>query len=74
MSDVMATGWHAAVSAGVGAGMTVAVVGDGAVGLSGVLAAAQLGADRVIAMEPETLAALLVRLSRRARTTSTPLS
>jgi threonine dehydrogenase-like Zn-dependent dehydrogenase len=46
----MATGWHAAVSAGVGAGMTVAVVGDGAVGLSGVLAAAQLGANRVIAM------------------------
>jgi threonine dehydrogenase-like Zn-dependent dehydrogenase len=50
LSDVMATGWHAAVSAGVGAGMTVAVVGDGAVGLSGVLAAAQLGANRLIAM------------------------
>lgn len=46
----MATGWHAAVSAGVGPGMTIAVVGDGAVGLSGVLAASQLGADRVIAM------------------------
>ena len=46
----MATGWHAAVSAGVEPGMTVAVVGDGAVGLCGVLAAAQLGADRVIAM------------------------
>ena len=50
LSDVMATGWHAAVSAGVDPGMTVAVVGDGAVGLCGVLAAAQLGAGRVIAM------------------------
>ena len=50
LSDVMATGWHAAVSAGVEPGMTVAVVGDGAVGLCGVLAASQLGADRVIAM------------------------
>jgi len=50
LSDVMATGWHAAVSAGVEPGMTVAVVGDGAVGLCGVLAAAQLGAERVIAM------------------------
>ena len=50
LSDVMATGWHAAVSAGVEPGMTVAVVGDGAVGLCGVLAASQLGAERVIAM------------------------
>jgi threonine dehydrogenase-like Zn-dependent dehydrogenase len=50
LSDVMATGWHAAVSAGVKPGMTVAVVGDGAVGLCGVLASAQLGAARVIAM------------------------
>ena len=50
LSDVMCTGWHAAVSAGVGPGMTVAVVGDGAVGLSAVLASVQLGADRVIAM------------------------
>ena len=50
LSDVMATGWHAAVSAGVKPGMTVAVVGDGAVGLCGVLAASQLGAARVIAM------------------------
>jgi threonine dehydrogenase-like Zn-dependent dehydrogenase len=50
LSDVMATGWHAAVSAGVQPGMTVAVVGDGAVGLCGVLAAAALGAARVIAM------------------------
>lgn len=50
LSDVMPTGWHAAVSAGVRPGATVVVVGDGAVGLCGVLAAATLGADRVIAM------------------------
>lgn len=50
LSDVMGTGWHAAVSAQVKAGDTVVVVGDGAVGLSGVLAAAQMGAERVIAM------------------------
>ncbi|KQY47602.1 zinc-dependent alcohol dehydrogenase family protein [Cellulomonas sp. Root137] len=50
LSDVMATGWHAAVSAGVGPGTSVVVVGDGAVGLSGVLAAAQLGATTIIAM------------------------
>jgi threonine dehydrogenase-like Zn-dependent dehydrogenase len=50
LSDVMGTGWHAAVSADVKPGMTVAVVGDGAVGLCGVLAASQLGAKRVIAM------------------------
>jgi threonine dehydrogenase-like Zn-dependent dehydrogenase len=50
LSDVMCTGWHAAVSADVRRGSTVAVVGDGAVGLSGVLAASQLGAERVIAM------------------------
>jgi threonine dehydrogenase-like Zn-dependent dehydrogenase len=50
LSDVMATGHHAAVCAGVQAGQTVAVVGDGAVGLSGVLAAKRLGAERVIAL------------------------
>jgi threonine dehydrogenase-like Zn-dependent dehydrogenase len=50
LSDVMGTGWHAAVSADVRPGSTVVVVGDGAVGLSGVLAASQLGAERVIAM------------------------
>ena len=50
LSDVMCTGWHAAVCAGVRPGSTVVVVGDGAVGLSGVLAASQLGAERVIAM------------------------
>ena len=42
--------WHAAVSADVPPGSTVVVVGDGAVGLSGVLAASQLGAEQVIAM------------------------
>jgi threonine dehydrogenase-like Zn-dependent dehydrogenase len=50
LSDVMSTGHHAAVSAGVGKGDTVAVVGDGAVGLSAVLAARRLGADRIIAL------------------------
>lgn len=50
LSDVMCTGWHAAVSAGVTPGCTAVVVGDGAVGLSGVLAASQMGASRVIAM------------------------
>ncbi|MFC7848759.1 zinc-dependent alcohol dehydrogenase family protein [Arthrobacter sp. NPDC057388] len=50
LSDVMATGHHAAVSAQVGPGRTVVVVGDGAVGLCGVLAAKRLGAERIIAM------------------------
>jgi threonine dehydrogenase-like Zn-dependent dehydrogenase len=50
LSDVACTGHHAAVSAGVGPGMSVAVVGDGAVGLSAVLAAKRLGAERIIAL------------------------
>src|SRR6185369_3701874 len=50
LSDVMGTGHHAAVSAGVGPGQTVAVVGDGAVGLCAVLAARRLGAERIVAM------------------------
>jgi threonine dehydrogenase-like Zn-dependent dehydrogenase len=50
LTDVMATGWHAAVAAGVRPGGTTVVVGDGAVGLCGVLAAVQLGAERVVAM------------------------
>ncbi len=50
LSDVMGTGHHAAVAARVGAGSTVAVVGDGAVGLCAVLAARRLGAERVVAM------------------------
>jgi len=49
-SDVLGTGWFAAVAAEAGPGKTVAVVGDGAVGLMGVLAAHQLGAERFIAM------------------------
>lgn len=49
-SDVLGTGWFAAVAAEVGPGKTVVVVGDGAVGLLGVLAASQLGAERIIAM------------------------
>lgn len=49
LSDVMATGHHAAVCAGVTPGSTVAVVADGAVGPSGVLAAKRLGAERIIA-------------------------
>lgn len=50
LSDVFATGHHAAVCANVCAGQTVGVVGDGAVGLSGVLAAKRLGAERIIAL------------------------
>jgi threonine dehydrogenase-like Zn-dependent dehydrogenase len=50
LSDVMGTGWFAAVAAGVQPGMTVAVVGDGAVGLLGVLSARQMAAERIIAM------------------------
>lgn len=50
LADVMATGWHAAVSARVEPGSSVVVVGDGAVGLCGVLAAQRMGAERIIAM------------------------
>ena len=50
LSDVACTGHHAAVSGGVSPGMTVGVVGDGAVGLSAVLAAKRLGAARIIAL------------------------
>ncbi|MGV0167037.1 zinc-binding dehydrogenase [Furfurilactobacillus sp. WILCCON 0119] len=50
LADVMATGYHAATSAGVTAGDTVVVMGDGAVGLCGVIAAKMLGATRIIAM------------------------
>ena len=49
-SDVLGTGWYGAVAANAGPGKTVAVVGDGAVGLLAVLAAKQLGAERIIAM------------------------
>jgi threonine dehydrogenase-like Zn-dependent dehydrogenase len=50
VSDVLGTGWFAADAAAAGPGKTVAVVGDGAVGLMGVLAAKQLGAERIVLM------------------------
>ena len=50
LTDVMPTGWHAAVCAGVRKGGTAVVVGDGAVGLCGVLAASVMGAEKIIAM------------------------
>lgn len=50
VSDVLGTGWYAADAAGVQEGSTAVVVGDGAVGLMGVLAAKQMGAGRIIAM------------------------
>jgi len=50
LSDVYGTGWHAAVSGGVTADTTVAVIGDGAVGLLAVLSAKQLGATTIILM------------------------
>ncbi|WP_198165533.1 zinc-dependent alcohol dehydrogenase family protein [Nocardia fusca] len=49
-SDVLGTGWYAADAAQAGPGKTVAVVGDGAVGLMAILAARELGAERIIAM------------------------
>src|SRR6188508_2067550 len=58
LSDVMGTGHHAAVAARVGPGRTVAVVGDGAVGLCGVIAAKRLGAEQIILLgsNPERIA------------------
>jgi threonine dehydrogenase-like Zn-dependent dehydrogenase len=58
LTDVMATGHHAALAAKVGPGKTVAVVGDGAVGLCGVIAARRLGAARIIILgrHPERIA------------------
>ena len=50
LSDVMGTGHHAALSAGVTPGSTVVVVGDGAVGLCAIIAAKRLGASRIVAM------------------------
>ncbi len=49
-SDVLGTGWFAADAAAVAPGKTVAVVGDGAVGLLGVLSAKQMGAERIVLM------------------------
>jgi threonine dehydrogenase-like Zn-dependent dehydrogenase len=58
LSDVMGTGHHAAVTAKVGPGKTVAVVGDGAVGLCGVIASKRLGAEQIILLgnNPERIA------------------
>src|SRR5436309_3462068 len=58
LSDVMGTGHHAAVTARVGPGQTAAVVGDGAVGLCGVIAARRLGAEQVLILgrHPDRLA------------------
>ncbi|MDO5749652.1 MAG: alcohol dehydrogenase catalytic domain-containing protein [Rothia sp. (in: high G+C Gram-positive bacteria)] len=50
LSDVMATGYHAAISGGVGPGKSVAIVGDGAVGLCAVIASKILGAERIVMM------------------------
>ncbi len=50
LTDVMGTGYHAAVQAGVGPGSIVAVIGDGAVGLCAALSARQLGAERIIVL------------------------
>jgi threonine dehydrogenase-like Zn-dependent dehydrogenase len=61
LSDVMGTGHHAAVSAGVQTGDTVVVVGDGAVGLCGVLAASRLGASRIVAMSRHSSRQALAR-------------
>src|SRR5207247_3994832 len=60
-SDVLGTGWFAADAANVTPGATVAVVGDGAVGLLGVLSAKQMGAGRIIAMRRHTSRQKLAR-------------
>jgi threonine dehydrogenase-like Zn-dependent dehydrogenase len=57
LTDVMGTGHHAAVAARVGPGKTVAAVGDGAVGLCGVIASKRLGAERILLVSnPECIA------------------
>ena len=60
-SDVLGTGWFGAVAAAAGPGRTIAVVGDGAVGLSAVLAAKALGSERVIAFSRHEDRAALAR-------------
>lgn len=61
LSDVMGTGHHAAVSAGVKPGSVVAVVGDGAVGLCAILAARRLGAGRIVALSRNPVRQALAR-------------
>jgi hypothetical protein len=65
LSDVMATGHDAAVCADVRQGGAVAVVGDGAVGLCGVLAAKRLGAERIIALSRNPGRQEVARAARR---------
>ncbi|MBD4479272.1 zinc-binding dehydrogenase, partial [Xanthomonas citri pv. citri] len=60
-SDVLGTGWYAAVAAQAGPGKTIAVVGDGAVGLCAVLAAKTLGAEKVIVFSRHEDRAALAR-------------
>lgn len=60
-SDVLGTGWFAAEAANVKPGKTVVVVGDGAVGLLGVLSAKQMGAERIIAMSRHEMRQRLAR-------------
>lgn len=60
-SDVFGTGWYAAQAAGAAPGRTIAIVGDGAVGLCAVIAARQMGAERVIAMSRHEDRAALAR-------------
>lgn len=60
-SDVLGTGWYGAVAANVREGGTVVVVGDGAVGLMGVMAAHQMGAERIIAMSRHAERSALAR-------------
>src|SRR6266568_1684315 len=62
LSDVMCTGHHAAVSGGVKRGDTVAVVGDGAVGLCAIMAAKRLGADRILALSRNPARQKLARI------------
>ena len=61
LSDVMGTGHHAAVSAGVKPGSVVAVIGDGAVGLCAIIAAQRLGAGRIIALSRNPIRQALAR-------------
>lgn len=61
VSDVLGTGWYGAWAANVREGGTVVVVGDGAVGLMGVMAAQQMGAGRIIAMSRHESRAALAR-------------
>lgn len=80
VSDVLGTGWYAADAARVREGGAVVVVGDGAVGLMGVMAASQMGAARIIAMSRHADRAELPAssapptLSRNAAKTASPAS